>query len=46
MRRVSLRLAGIRLVIFPTVIFGGMTLLRLLIDQHALRKPGTGWDAE
>lgn len=46
MRRVSLRLAGILLVIFPTVIYGGVMLLRLLIDQHALRKPSTGREAE
>jgi hypothetical protein len=46
MCRVSLRLAGIRLVIFPTVISGGVTLLWLLIDQHALRKLRTGREAE
>jgi hypothetical protein len=46
MRRVSLRLAGIRWRIFPTVISGGVTLLRLLIDQHALRKSRTGREAE
>jgi hypothetical protein len=46
MCRVSLRLAGIRLVIFPTVIFGGVTLPPLLIDQHALRKSRTGREAE
>jgi hypothetical protein len=31
----SRRLAGILLVIFPTVIYGGVTLLRLLIDQQS-----------
>jgi hypothetical protein len=31
----SRRLAGILLVIFPTVIYGGVTLLRMLIDQQS-----------
>jgi hypothetical protein len=31
----SRRLAGILLVVFPTVIFGGVSLLRLLIEQAA-----------
>jgi hypothetical protein len=32
----SRRLAGILLVIFPTVIYGGVTLLRMLIDQRRM----------
>src|SRR6266511_4889740 len=35
MSRESRRLAGILLVIFPTVIYGGVSLLRLLIDQQS-----------
>jgi hypothetical protein len=31
----SRRLAGILLVVFPTVIFGGVSLLRMLIDAEA-----------
>ena len=31
----SRRLAGILLVVFPTVIYGGVTLLRLLIDSQS-----------
>ena len=31
----SRRLAGILLVIFPTIIYGGVTLLRMLIDQQS-----------
>jgi hypothetical protein len=35
MNRRSRRLAGILLIIFPTVIYGGVTLLRLIIDADA-----------
>ncbi|MGH2370218.1 MAG: hypothetical protein ACRDI2_18750 [Chloroflexota bacterium] len=35
MSRQSRRLAGILLVLFPTVIYGGVTLLRLLIDASS-----------
>ena len=31
----SRRLAGILLVLFPTVIYGGETLPRMLIDQQS-----------
>ncbi len=33
--RESRRLAGILLVVLPTVIYGGVTLLRFLIDRHS-----------
>jgi uncharacterized membrane protein len=33
MKRESRRLAGILLVIFPAVIYGGVSLLRLLVEQ-------------
>jgi hypothetical protein len=35
MTQESRRLAGILLVLFPTVIYGGVSLLRLLIDQQS-----------
>jgi hypothetical protein len=35
MNRRSRRLAGILLIVFPTVIYGGVTLLRLIIDADA-----------
>jgi hypothetical protein len=35
MSRESRRLAGILLVVFPTVILGGVSLLRMLIEQAA-----------
>ena len=35
MSAASRRLAGILLLIFPTVIYGGVTLLRLLIDSQS-----------
>ena len=33
MSRSSRRLAGVLLVLFPTVVYGGVTVLRLLIDR-------------
>lgn len=33
----SRRLAGILLLVFPTVVFGGVSLLRLLVDDPAYR---------
>ena len=33
----SRRLAGILLLVFPTVVFGGVSILRLLIDDPAYR---------
>ncbi len=35
MSRASRRLAGVLLVLFPTVVYGGVTVLRLLIDRSS-----------